>query len=129
MGVIEILTLALTHPQEFRILLQFWNYHERKRDITRKEEHATSGWDRPAMRRCWELLDFTSRSFAVVIKELEGDLARVVSSFVSSVASRTTLHTVCEKNQSNFDSCLHQVPSLEPCNCALVSTRLYLTYN
>src|ERR1700761_7840004 len=79
MGVIEILTLALTHPQEFRILLQFWNYHEPKRDITRKEEHASSGWDRPTMRRCWELLDFTSRSFASVIKELDGDLARVVS--------------------------------------------------
>ncbi len=81
MGALEILTLALTHPHEFRILLQFWNYHEPKRDITRKEEHATSGWDRPAMRRCWELLDFTSRSFASVIKELDGDLARVVSSF------------------------------------------------
>jgi hypothetical protein len=85
MGVLEIVTLALTHPQEFRILLQFWNYHERKRDITRKEEHASSGWDRQTMRRCWELLDFTSRSFASVIKELEGDLARVVSSFVRSL--------------------------------------------
>jgi farnesyl-diphosphate farnesyltransferase len=84
MGALEIITLALTHPQEFRILLQFWNYHERKRDITRKEEHPSSGWDRPTMRRCWELLDFTSRSFASVIKELEGDLARVVSSFVRS---------------------------------------------
>ncbi|SRR6266404_2407160 len=83
MGAREILTLALTHPHEFRVLLQFWNYHAPKRDITRKEEHATSGWDRPSMRRCWELLDFTSRSFAAVIKELDGDLARVVScSFV-----------------------------------------------
>ena len=81
MGALEILTLALTHPHEFRILLQFWNYHEPKRDITRKEEHTSSGWDRPTMRRCWELLDFTSRSFASVIKELDGDLARVVSPF------------------------------------------------
>lgn len=81
MGVRELLTLALTHPQELRILVQFWNYHERKRDISRKEEHASSGWDRPAMRRCWELLDFTSRSFASVIKELEGDLARVICLF------------------------------------------------
>lgn len=30
------------------------------------------------MKRCWELLDQTSRSFAAVIKELEGDLSRVV---------------------------------------------------
>lgn len=85
MGALEILTLAITHPHEFRILLQFWNYHEPKRDITRKEEHATSGWDRASMRRCWELLDFTSRSFASVIKELDGDLARVVSSLVWSL--------------------------------------------
>lgn len=31
------------------------------------------------MKRCWELLDLTSRSFAFVIKEVEGELARVVS--------------------------------------------------
>jgi hypothetical protein len=79
MGALEILSLALTHPNEFRILLQFWNYYEPKRDITSKEEHPSSGWDRPTMRRCWHLLDLTSRSFAAVIKELDGDLARVVS--------------------------------------------------
>jgi farnesyl-diphosphate farnesyltransferase len=79
MGAIEILSLALTHPNEFRILLQFWNFYLPKRDITKKEEHATSGWDRPTMRRCWELLDHSSRSFSAVIKELDGDLARVVS--------------------------------------------------
>ena len=79
MGALQILSLALTHPNEFRILLQFWNYYEPKRDITRKEEHPSSGWDRPTMRRCWQLLDLTSRSFAAVIKELDGDLARVVS--------------------------------------------------
>ncbi|KAI0262355.1 squalene synthase [Gloeopeniophorella convolvens] len=78
MGALELLTLALTHPNEFRILLQYWNFHESQRDITRKEEHATSGWDRPTMRRCWELLDHSSRSFAAVIKELDGDLARVL---------------------------------------------------
>jgi len=31
------------------------------------------------MKKCWEMLDLTSRSFAAVIKELEGDLSRVVS--------------------------------------------------
>src|SRR5712671_2982560 len=79
MGALEILSLALTHPNEFRILLQFWNYYEPKRDITKSEEHASSGWDRPTMRRCWQLLDHSSRSFSAVIKELDGDLARVVS--------------------------------------------------
>jgi len=81
MGKLEILTLALTHPNEFRILLQFWNYYEPKRDITKKEEHASSGWDRPTMRRCWQLLDHSSRSFSAVIKELDGELARVICLF------------------------------------------------
>lgn len=30
------------------------------------------------MKRCWQFLDDTSRSFAAVIKELEGELTRVV---------------------------------------------------
>ncbi|EEB90039.1 hypothetical protein MPER_11809, partial [Moniliophthora perniciosa FA553] len=78
MGAINWITLFLTHPYEFRTLLQFWMYHEQKRDITSMKEHPTSGWDRRSMRRCWEFLDMTSRSFAAVIKELDGDLARVV---------------------------------------------------
>jgi farnesyl-diphosphate farnesyltransferase len=78
MGATNWITLLLTHPNEFRTLLQFWLYHEQKRDITSMKEHPTSGWDRSSMRRCWEFLDMTSRSFAAVIKELDGDLARVV---------------------------------------------------
>jgi farnesyl-diphosphate farnesyltransferase len=80
MGLLEIISLALTHPNEFRILLQFRNYYEPNRDIAKREQHPTSGWDRQTMRRCWELLDLSSRSFAAVIKmELDGDLARIVS--------------------------------------------------
>ena len=74
-----MLTLAITHPMEFRTLVQFWMYYEQKRDISAQQEHATSGWDRESMRRCWAFLDLTSRSFSAVIKELEGDLARTVS--------------------------------------------------
>ncbi|KAF9263357.1 squalene synthase [Marasmius fiardii PR-910] len=81
MGVVAWLTLLLTHPLEFRTLLQYSLYHEQKRDITAKQEHETSGWDRASMRRCWEFLDMTSRSFSAVIKELDGDLARVVCLF------------------------------------------------
>lgn len=73
------LALLLTHPTEFRTLLQFRLYHEQKRDITHVKEHATSGWDRENMRKCWQFLDQTSRSFSAVIKELDGDLARTVS--------------------------------------------------
>ncbi|KAI6096894.1 squalene synthase [Pisolithus croceorrhizus] len=76
--IAALLVLLLTHPSEFRTLVQFYLYHEQKRDITAKQEHPTSGWDRSSMRRCWEFLDMTSRSFAAVIKELEGDLARTI---------------------------------------------------
>ncbi|KAJ7736549.1 farnesyl-diphosphate farnesyltransferase [Mycena maculata] len=81
MGMSTWLLLLATHPLEFRTLLQYYIYHYQKRDITAKHEHATSGWDRPSMRRCWELLDLTSRSYSSVIKEPEGDLARLVCLF------------------------------------------------
>ncbi|KAL4061937.1 isoprenoid synthase domain-containing protein [Scleroderma yunnanense] len=76
--ITSMLVLLLTHPAEFRTLLQFYLYHEQKRDITAQQEHPASGWDRATMRRCWDFLDKTSRSFAAVIKELEGDLARTI---------------------------------------------------
>ncbi|KAL1713136.1 isoprenoid synthase domain-containing protein [Schizophyllum commune] len=81
MGIGKWVVMALTHPNEFRTLVQFYINHEQKRDITAMQEHETSGWDRESMRRCWHFLDLTSRSFAAVIKELEGDLARVVCLF------------------------------------------------
>ncbi|KAH9479150.1 Squalene synthase [Psilocybe cubensis] len=81
MGAANWIALLLTHPLEFRTLIQFYLYHEQKRDIAAIKEHPTSGWDRDSMRRCWEFLDMTSRSFAAVIKELEGDLARTIALF------------------------------------------------
>ncbi|KAF5361147.1 hypothetical protein D9758_009016 [Tetrapyrgos nigripes] len=75
------ITLLFTHPVEFRVLLQYYLYHEQKRDITAMKEHETSGWDRKTMRKCWDFLDKTSRSFSAVIKELDGDLARTVCLF------------------------------------------------
>jgi hypothetical protein len=54
-------------------------YREPKRDITDPKEFETSGYDRESMKECWRLLDLTSRSFSRVIKELDGELARVVS--------------------------------------------------
>ncbi|KAI0316139.1 farnesyl-diphosphate farnesyltransferase [Amylostereum chailletii] len=77
----DMLVLLLTHPNDVRTLIQFYLYHEPARDITLASEHATSGWNRPSMKRVWELLDMTSRSFAAVIKELDGDLARVICLF------------------------------------------------
>ncbi|KAG8936418.1 bifunctional farnesyl-diphosphate farnesyltransferase/squalene synthase [Tulasnella sp. 419] len=81
MGFSEYLLLALVHPTEFRSLLQYKLFHDPKRDISAVQEHPTSGWDRRTMRRCWHYLDQTSRSFAAVIKELDGDLARTICLF------------------------------------------------
>ncbi|TFK48357.1 farnesyl-diphosphate farnesyltransferase [Heliocybe sulcata] len=81
MTAMSMLALLLTHPLEFRTLAQFWLYHDKNRDITSPSEHATSGWNRQSMRRCWEFLDLTSRSFSAVIKELDGDLARTICLF------------------------------------------------
>ncbi|KAG6915095.1 hypothetical protein DXG01_013474 [Tephrocybe rancida] len=81
MGLSKWIVLLFTHPNEFRSLVQFYVYHEQKRDITSMKEHVTSGWDRESMRRCWTFLDKTSRSFSAVIKELDGDLARTICMF------------------------------------------------
>ncbi|THG97942.1 hypothetical protein EW145_g7510, partial [Phellinidium pouzarii] len=81
MGATDLITLLFTHPNEFRILAQFWLYYEQRRDITSPEECKFSGYDRPSMKRCWHFLDMTSRSFSSVIKELDGDLARVICLF------------------------------------------------
>lgn len=79
----SLLKLLFTRPGDFRTLLQFKLFHEYKRDLSAIHEHPSSGWDRRSMRRCWEFLDMTSRSFSAVIKELDGELARVVSYFFS----------------------------------------------
>ncbi len=46
------------------------------------------------MRDCWGFLDLTSRSFAAVIKELKGELSRVICLFYlvlrALVQSKTT---------------------------------------
>ncbi|KAH9839709.1 squalene synthase [Rhodofomes roseus] len=81
MGVMSMLVLLLTHPVEFRTLLQYKIWHEANRDISAPSEWKHSGWDRKSMRRCWEFLDLTSRSFSGVIKEVEGDLARLICLF------------------------------------------------
>jgi farnesyl-diphosphate farnesyltransferase len=134
MGAIEILSLALTHPNEFRILLQFWNFYLPKRDITKKEEHGSSGWDRPTMRRCWELLDHSSRSFSAVIKELDGDLARVVSVPCLSSLSIPHIPVGIQRNVRReifhvaHAGCLCVLTSLQlPCS-ALILTQICLFY-
>jgi hypothetical protein len=81
MGVLQYAKILLTHPNEFRALVNYAVWRNPLRTL--EDDPATSGWDREDMRRCWAFLDKTSRSFASVIKELEGDLARAVCLFLS----------------------------------------------
>nr|QIJ32332.1 squalene synthase [Sanghuangporus baumii] len=81
MGATDVFLLLITHPLEFRTLAQYWLYHEEKRDITSADEFETSGYNRDTMKRCRHLLDLTSRSFSSVIKEVDGELARVICLF------------------------------------------------
>lgn len=78
MRALDMLLLAVTRPMEFRILLQYWLWHD-QRDVSHPADHENTGWNRESMRKCWGFLDLTSRSFAAVIKQLDGDMARVVS--------------------------------------------------
>jgi farnesyl-diphosphate farnesyltransferase len=77
MGVIDLALLAVTRPSEFRSLVHYKVWRDPLNDI--KENPKESGWDREQMRDCWKFLDLTSRSFSAVIKELRGELSRVVS--------------------------------------------------
>ncbi|RSH92636.1 terpene cyclase [Saitozyma podzolica] len=80
MGRLDTILQFLTHPTELRAVINYKIWRD-VRDITKPEEFPTTFYDRPTMRRCWELLDLTSRSFAVVIKDVEGDLARTICIF------------------------------------------------
>ncbi|KAH8104129.1 squalene synthase [Cristinia sonorae] len=77
MGALSWLALLITHPNEFRILLQYWLWND-TRDVSAKDEWETTGYDRETMKKCWHFLDLTSRSFSGVVKQLEGDMARVI---------------------------------------------------
>lgn len=82
MKTAQLARQLLAHPNELRLLIQYWLWHDPTRDITALSELKASGYNRKTMKRCWEFLDQTSRSFAAVIKELDGDLARVVWPFL-----------------------------------------------
>lgn len=80
MGVVKLLLSGIAHPGELRSMIGYKIWRD-NRDITDPKDYAATGYDRDSMKRCWEFLDHTSRSFSMVIKELEGELARVVCLF------------------------------------------------
>ena len=74
---------------ELRAIVNFAIWHD-TRDITDTVELPTTHYDRPTMRKCWDFLDLTSRSFARVIRELEGELARTVRLFLIACLWQST---------------------------------------
>ncbi|KAG8815290.1 bifunctional farnesyl-diphosphate farnesyltransferase/squalene synthase [Serendipita sp. 401] len=116
MGKLQQLQLLFTHPTEFVALAQYWLYHEPKRDITSPQEFKTSGYDRETMKRCWFFLEKTSRSFAAVIKELDGDLARVICLFYLVLRGLDTIEddmTLSDEIKQPILRTFHQKLSLE----------------
>lgn len=78
-----------------------WKDH---RDITDPKEFEATGYDRETMKRSWEFLDQTSRSFAMVIKELEGELARVVSCTNVVTCQAKTLTPPRSRSSTSFSA-------------------------
>ncbi|KAJ7064049.1 isoprenoid synthase domain-containing protein [Mycena amicta] len=78
MSLSTYLLILLTHPQEFGTLLRYKLYHAPSRDL---KKDPTSGWERQTMQTCWYFLEQAGRSYAAVIKELDGELARTVCLF------------------------------------------------
>ncbi|SPO30907.1 Squalene synthase [Ustilago trichophora] len=79
MGILSYVLLGITHPSELRAMIGYKVWRDPLNDI--KANPSASGWDRERMRDCWTFLDLTSRSFAAVIKELKGELSRVICLF------------------------------------------------
>ncbi|SPO40951.1 probable Farnesyl-diphosphate farnesyltransferase [Pseudozyma flocculosa] len=79
MGLLSLLALGVTHPSELRSMIHYKVWRDPLNDI--KQNPEASGWNRPQMQECWTFLDQTSRSFAAVIKELKGELSRVICIF------------------------------------------------
>ena len=79
MGAADLVLTAITHPKEFRALVTYKVWRDPVHDF--KRNPGASGWDRERMRERWKFLDMTSRSFAAVIKELKGELSRVICIF------------------------------------------------
>ena len=75
----DLIKTAITHPNELRSMITYKLWRDPLHDIQANPEE--SGWDRERMRACWAFLDATSRSFAAVIKELKGELSRVICIF------------------------------------------------
>ncbi|WWC87997.1 farnesyl-diphosphate farnesyltransferase [Kwoniella dendrophila CBS 6074] len=80
MGALDTIITGVRHPLELRAMVNFAIWQD-FRNIKDESEWPTTFYNRETMKKCWEYLDLTSRSFARVIAGLEGDLARTVCIF------------------------------------------------
>jgi len=78
MSKLDLIKMAFTRPDELKAMISYKVWRDPLNSIT--QDPQASGWDREQMKICWKFLDLTSRSFAAVIKELKGELSRIVSS-------------------------------------------------
>ncbi|EGG00549.1 uncharacterized protein MELLADRAFT_50370 [Melampsora larici-populina 98AG31] len=74
----EFAWLAVTHPKELKAVVNYKIWHE-PRSI--EDDPEASRIHYKSMKECWTFLDQTSRSFSAVIKQLEGELSRVICIF------------------------------------------------
>ncbi|KAH9466682.1 hypothetical protein MJO28_000704 [Puccinia striiformis f. sp. tritici] len=78
MNLLGLVWLAIRHPQELKALVNYKLWY----DPPNLQEHPeVTRINEPNMQACWTFLDQTSRSFSAVIKELDGELSRVVCIF------------------------------------------------
>lgn len=89
MGVIDLIGLAISHPGELRALIAYKVWRDPLNDIKTNPEE--SGWNRESMQICWSYLDKTSRSFSTVIKELKGEMSRVICLFYLALRALDTI--------------------------------------
>nr|AIC33779.1 farnesyl-diphosphate farnesyltransferase [Puccinia cf. psidii AE-2014] len=79
MNVFQLMGLALCHPNELKVSLNYKIWYEPSRRL--EDDPEVTRIHYPTMKACWHFLDQTSRSFSSVIKELEGELSRAVCIF------------------------------------------------
>lgn len=89
MGIVDIISLAMFHPQELRAMVTYKVWRDPLNDI--KSNPEESGWNRESMQACWGYLDLTSRSFAAVIKELRGEMSRFICIFYLALRALDTI--------------------------------------
>ncbi|GAA5984030.1 hypothetical protein JCM11641_005573 [Rhodosporidiobolus odoratus] len=86
--VAQLFWYALTRPTEVKAIITYKMWRDPLNTI---ENNPEAGMDRESMKKCWGYLDATSRSFAAVIHELDGELSRVVALFYLALRGLDTI--------------------------------------